>query len=177
MLMHGDWIELVKLFEEKKVRFLVIGGMAVNFHGYERVTKDLDLWVARDRRNARAVYASLKEWGAGLTGITAKDFEEDNFFIFGREPWRIDILISPPGLDFEQAWPNRIEHRYQGGAPFYFVSTQDLLILKKASGRTIDRIDAKAIARIMKKTPPKNEEAGALPAKKFTRVNPAKKKR
>lgn len=149
--MHADWIELVTLFEEKKVRFLVIGGMAVNFHGYERVTKDLDLWVARDSRNARAVYSSLKKWGAGLTGITAKDFEEDNFFVFGREPWRIDILICPPGLEFEDAWPNRIEHRYEGGAIFYFVSPQDLVALKQASGRPIDRMDARAVRRLMKK--------------------------
>lgn len=40
--MHAVWIALVELFEEKKVRFLVIGGMAVNFHGYERVTRNLD---------------------------------------------------------------------------------------------------------------------------------------
>lgn len=164
--MHADWIELAKLFEERKVRFLVIGGMAVNFYGYERVTKDLDLWVARDRRNARAVYAALKEWGAGLTGIAAKDFEEDNFFLFGREPWRIDILISPPGLDFEDAWPNRVEHRYEGGTPFYFVSTSDLLTLKKASGRAIDRIDAKAITRIMKKALEREKRAGTQPVKK-----------
>ncbi|MDZ7628760.1 MAG: hypothetical protein U5J99_10210 [Parvularculaceae bacterium] len=150
--------------------------MAVNFHGYERVTKDLDLWVARDRRNARAVYASLKEWGAGLTGITAKDFEEDNFFLFGREPWRIDILIFPPGLDFEDAWPNRVEHRFEGGPAFFFVSTSDLLTLKKASGRPIDRVDARALSRIMKKTQGSAGEAGAQAAKVPSR-KPAKKKR
>lgn len=174
--MHADWIELVKLFEEKKVRFLVIGGMAVNFHGYERVTKDLDLWVARDRRNARAVYASLSEWGAGLTGITAKDFEEDNFFLFGREPWRIDILICPPGLDFEDAWPNRVKHRFEGGPTFYFASSSDLLVLKKASGRAIDRIDARAITRIMKRTQGKTGKADA-PAVKAPSRKPARKKR
>ncbi len=175
--MHADWIELAKLFGERKVRFLVIGGMAVNFYGYERVTKDLDLWVARDRRNARAVYDSLKEWGAGLTGITAKDFEEDNFFLFGREPWRIDILTSPPGLDFEDAWPRRVEHRYEGGTSFYFVSTLDLLALKKASGRTIDRIDAKAITRIMKKTLKMDDDARDRPVKKAASRKSAKTKR
>ncbi len=174
--MHADWIELVKLFEERKVRFLVIGGMAVNFHGYERVTKDLGLWVARDRRNARAVYASLTEWGAGLTGITARDFEEDNFFLFGREPWRIDILISPPGLDFEDAWPNRVEHRFEGGPVFFFVSTRDLLALKKASGRPIDRIDAQAVSRLMKKAQGKTE-AATPQTKKVVPGSPKKKKR
>jgi hypothetical protein len=174
--MHADWIELVKLFEERKVRFLVIDGMAVNFHGYERVTKDLDLWVARDRRNARAVYAALSQWGAGLTGITAKDFEEDNFFVFGREPWRIDIMISPPGLDFEDAWPNRVEHRFEAGPMFYFVSAHDLLTLKAASGRPIDRIDAQAVRRLTKKAHRPAPKAKA-PVKKAPSRTSNKKKR
>lgn len=150
--MHRDWIELLELFGEKKVRFIVIGGMAVVFHGHERSTKDLDVWVANDRKNAKRVYEALVEWGAaGMADLSPKDFHNsDNYFVFGAEPYRIDILLAPPGLDFDTAWTNRVRHKYEGKVLVNFISRDDLVLLKEAAGRLRDRQDIRALKRIAK---------------------------
>lgn len=51
--MHADWIDLFKLLEKHGVRYLVIGGNAVIYHGFERFTKDIDILVCPDKENAQ----------------------------------------------------------------------------------------------------------------------------
>jgi predicted nucleotidyltransferase len=54
--MTEEMLELLRLLEEHQVRYLVIGGVAVNLHGYSRNTKDIDIWVAADEPNLLALY-------------------------------------------------------------------------------------------------------------------------
>lgn len=46
-----DFLDLLRLLNEERVEYLVIGGMAVNYHGYHRSTGDLDLWVSINPQN------------------------------------------------------------------------------------------------------------------------------
>lgn len=62
--MHADWIDLFRLLNENEVRYLVIGGYAVAFYGFERYTKDIDIWVSRDKSNAEGVVRALAAFGA-----------------------------------------------------------------------------------------------------------------
>jgi len=139
--MNSDLIELLEVFQENSVRYLIVGGYAVSFHAQPRYTKDLDIWVATDRKNANAVYKSLKQFNAPLHGATPKDFEDvDAFFFFGAAPNRVDILLGPPGPDFEDAWPNRVT-RHVGDIEVNYVSREDLIEMKMAAGRSIDKRD------------------------------------
>lgn len=143
--MNSDLIELLAGFNRNKVRYLIIGCYAVGFHAEPRYTKDCDIWVATDQQNAAAVHKTLKEFGAALLGATAKDFEDkDAFFKFGAPPNRIDILLSPPGSDFDDAWTARVTDDV-AGVPVHYVSRKHLIALKKAAGREIDRRDIKAL--------------------------------
>jgi hypothetical protein len=60
----------LRVFNEHKVRYLVVGGFAVIKCTEPRYTKDLDVWVEASPRNARAVFAALREFQAPLTNIT-----------------------------------------------------------------------------------------------------------
>ena len=161
--MHADWIDLCASLNESGARYLVIGGMAVAFHGFERFTKDLDIWVAPTPDNAKRVIRALREFGAPVARLTAADFEDPgSFVIIGVEPYRVDILMGPPGLEFDAAWPNR-QQREIKGALVNFVSLPDLLTLKRASGRPQDKRDVAALTKVQKARRP---AANRKPARK-----------
>ncbi|MCX7011318.1 MAG: hypothetical protein NTW86_01900 [Candidatus Sumerlaeota bacterium] len=147
MLNSPDFRELLSLFTEGKVRYLVVGGYAVMRYAEPRFTKDLDLWISPDADNASAVYAALKKFGAPLAGLTPKDFTEEGcFYQMGKPPFRLDILMSIPGADFESAWARRVEAMLDN-LPVYFISREDLIRAKEASGRPQDRIDAENLRK------------------------------
>ena len=141
MLTSSDFKDLLNLFEKHKVRYLIVGGYAVMKYSEPRFTKDLDILVAADHENATSVYTALIEFGAPLENLTAKDFSQEGFFYqMGKPPIRVDILMSIPGIKFEDAWKNR-EVVQLGNLKLLFISRSDLIHSKEASGRPQDKID------------------------------------
>jgi hypothetical protein len=80
MFVNSDFTDLLKLFNDNNVRYLIIGGYAIIQYAEPRYTKDLDLWISTDNVNAATVYAALKAFGAPLAGITEADFSEDGSY-------------------------------------------------------------------------------------------------
>jgi hypothetical protein len=147
MFVNSDYSDLLKIFSDNEVKYLVIGGYAVIQHAEPRFTKDLDLWISTDAENAKAVYHSLQEFGAPLVGLTEADFAEEGYFYqMGVPPVRIDILMGIPGLQFAQAWQRRIEVKFDD-LPVVFISRQDLITSKRASGRPQDILDADLLSQ------------------------------
>lgn len=143
--MEPDFNELLKAFNDYQVKYLVIGGHAVMKYSEPRYTKDLDIWVKADTENAGAVFDALKAFGAPLAGMTKDDFaHEGHFYQIGVAPLRIDILMSIKGVEFDQAWANRVESDI-GGAQAFFISKSDLIKSKRAAGRPQDVIDAELL--------------------------------
>jgi hypothetical protein len=106
-----------------------------------RFTKDLAVLIATDRDNANAVYSALKEFGAPLENLTSDDFtHKDYFYQMGRPPLRVDIMMSIPGIEFDEAWENR-EVVELADLKIFFISRSDLIQSKEASGRPQDKMD------------------------------------
>ncbi len=106
-----------------------------------RFTKDLDLFIATDQENATGVYAALKEFGAPLENLTSKDFTQKGYFYqMGRPPVRVDIMMSIPGIEFDEAWEKR-EVVKLDDLEIFFISRSDLIRAKEASARPQDKID------------------------------------
>lgn len=142
MFVNSDFSDLLKLFNDNHVKYLIIGGFAVIQYAEPRFTKDLDLWVSTDAVNAAQVYKALKLFGAPLSDLTEADFSEEGYFYqMGVPPLRVDILMGIPGGDFDQAWKNRVDVDFDG-LLVHFIAKQDLIQAKKASGRPQDIIDA-----------------------------------
>ncbi len=139
--MNSDFKELLSIFNELGIKYLIVGGYAVAEHAEPRFTKDLDIWIEASIENGERVYGALRSFGAPLSGLTENDFsQEGSFYQMGRPPARVDILMSIEGMRFEHAWANRVEADF-GGIVANFISRTDLITSKKAAGRPQDLID------------------------------------
>jgi Nucleotidyltransferase of unknown function (DUF6036) len=146
--MYPDFKELLSVLNAHRVRYLVVGAYAVSIHAQPRATKDLDILVKADTQNAKALFEALAEFGAPLRGLTVADLaEEGPFFRMGREPVAVDIMTVIPGVEFEAAWQRRVEAVIdpQSGLKTCFLSRDDLIASKLASGRMRDLADVEDI--------------------------------
>jgi hypothetical protein len=145
---NPDFKDLLAALNAAGAEYLLVGGHAVAFHAMPRFTKDLDLWVRATRDNAERVMRALIEFGAPLTGVTAGDFVvPDTIFMMGLPPNRIDILTSIDGVDFEEAWRDRVATTFAGETTAV-IGRAHLLANKLASGRPQDLVDADVIRRM-----------------------------
>lgn len=141
MFVNSDFSDLLRLFNDNGVRYLVVGGYAVVQYAEPRYTKDLDLWISTDPHNAAAVFGALRAFGAPLKGMTVGDFGEEGFFYqMGAPPVRVDIMMGLPGVTFDEAWTNRNVVAFDDLA-VPFISREDLVLSKRATGRPQDLID------------------------------------
>lgn len=146
--MFDDLKELLSVFNEQGVKYLIVGGYAVSFHAQPRATKDLDLFVKADLENATIARNALIGFGAPLSDISAHDLANpSNFIRFGREPLAVDILPGIDGVDFDEAWEHRVIGLIdkESGLTAYFISKEDLVAAKLAAGRMRDLADVEAI--------------------------------
>jgi hypothetical protein len=93
-----------------------------------------------------------------MQGLTSADFEEPGpFFRMGREPVGVDILTAIPGVEFDVAWPRRIEDVFDKATNLRanFISREDLLAAKRAAGRRQDLADIEAIEKAATSQQPK----------------------
>lgn len=56
--MNSDFKELLSIFNENRVKYLIIGGYAVSEYAEPRYTKDLDIWIEASTQNGEKVFAS-----------------------------------------------------------------------------------------------------------------------
>lgn len=72
-------------------------------------TADIDIWVRPAEDNARRVWAALQSFGAPLSKVTPEDFATPEIvYQVGVPPQRIDILTSISGVEFDDAWTDRM---------------------------------------------------------------------
>ena len=130
-------------------RFLVVGAHAMAIHGVPRATGDLDLWISPDHANSERVWQALLAFGApvGELGVSREDLETPGMVVqIGIPPRRIDLLTEASGLVFDEAWQNRATHRV-GSHDVTFLSRQDLVRNKQATGRAKDLADLDVLER------------------------------
>ena len=139
--MNQDFKDLLAEFNARKVEFLVVGAHALAAHGCVRATRDLDLWVRPQLDNAKRVMSALRAFGAPLHDLTEADLSTPGVtFQIGLPPLRIDILTAITGVDFEEAWPDRMQTKF-ADQPVSVLSRQHLLQNKRATGRKQDLAD------------------------------------
>jgi len=95
----------LKLLKEHNVRYLLIGGYAVGFHGYPRATADMDIWVAIHPENANRIVAALQEFGFDLPELTPQLFlQEMQIIRMGVPPVKLEICTSISGVEFDACY-------------------------------------------------------------------------
>ncbi|MDQ1350055.1 MAG: hypothetical protein QG657_356, partial [Acidobacteriota bacterium] len=150
MRIEKDFKEFIELLNCNKVKYLVVGGFAIAFHATARFTKDIDIFVEASEENSIKIVNTLKSFGFGDIGLTEKDFQNAGQIVqLGYPPLRIDIITAISGVEFADAWKTKVEGKY-GDAPCFFISIDDLINNKNASGRPQDLADIKILERIKK---------------------------
>lgn len=143
MAENPHYRELLQLLNEFRVEYLIVGGFAVMKYGEPRYTKDLDVWIRNSAQNSGRVIDALKKFGAPLDHdqITPDTFAgKQVVYQIGIAPVRIDLLTEITGVEFSDAWEKRVASTFFG-VPVHFISLDDLIINKRALGRSSDLQD------------------------------------
>ena len=141
--MNDDFRDVLAAFHDAGVRFIVVGAHAMAVHGVPRATGDLDVWLECTEANADRAWHALHEFGAPIEalGVTRDDLHRPGTVIqLGLPPRRIDLLTRISGVDFSDAWKQRLEQDLEGRTIAY-LGHADLVTNKRATGRAQDLVD------------------------------------
>lgn len=156
------YLDLFHALERQNVRYLLVGGLALNIHGVERATMDVDLMLALDADNIDAFLGAARELELKpVPPVSLEDFadpaklrgwiEERNMLAFALRPPHasdptVDILVQPK-IEFAPAWARRIE-KDLGTTRVCLAAVDDLIALKTDTGRQRDESDIQALRRL-----------------------------
>lgn len=149
MEVNKDFEELLALFNEHRVEYVVVGGYAVAFHGAPRYTQDIDLFYRASLKNAQALLRALEAFGFGSLNISANDLTTLGKVIqLGSAPNRVDLLNDLSATAFDSVWEAKVQGSY-GDVQLYFIDVDNLRINKKATGRAKDLGDLEQLDTIL----------------------------
>jgi predicted nucleotidyltransferase len=139
--LHPDFKEFLRLLNSHNVRYLLVGGYAVGYHGYPRATGDMDIWIEMSESNSKKVASALRDFGMPDGAISESPFLEKNkVFRMGVPPVRLEVITSASGVDFNECYSNREVIKIDG-IQINFISLKDLKKNKHAAGRHKDMDD------------------------------------
>jgi hypothetical protein len=136
-----DFKEFLNLLNVQGVKYLLIGGYAVGYHGYPRATHDMDIWIAMSRDNAERIVRVLREFGFDTPDLSESLFLQDRSIVrMGVPPIRIEVVTTISGVSFEECYAERVRDRIDE-VEVSIISLRHLKINKRASGRHKDLDD------------------------------------
>jgi len=127
------------LLRAHEVRFLVIGGYAVNAFGYVRNTVAIDVWIDSEPGNQRRVIHAVRDFGFSSASDDVLDGPRA-MLRMGVAPVRIEVMKKISGVEFNHCWDRRVEFQIEDLA-VPMISLPDLKANKLASGRPKDLLD------------------------------------
>lgn len=153
-----DIQQFLALLHKHQVRYLIVGGEAVIYHGYARLTGDVDFFYEQTQENVLNLFSALEEfWEGDIPAIKGQDelLESGVIFQFGVPPNRIDLISRIDGVSFKEAWPRRetLSMGIDGEhIPVYFIGLDDLITNKQAINRPRDQEDLKYLLKAREKS-------------------------
>ncbi|MBI3397861.1 MAG: nucleotidyl transferase AbiEii/AbiGii toxin family protein [Deltaproteobacteria bacterium] len=157
-----DYLAILKKLDEKSIRYIVVGGIAVNLYGIPRMTYDIDLLLDLDDKNLKKFLNLLKNWGfkpkvpVDIMDFAKKDKREDwiknknmKAFNLVNPAWaisEIDIVIDSP-VDYDKAYKS-INKVKLHGVTIPVVSIDDLIKMKEKTKRKQDMADIRYLKEV-----------------------------
>ena len=145
--MIDDFRDMLRELVAARVEFLIVGAHALSVHGVPRATGDLDVWIRAEPENAKRIMKALISFGAPVDdlAIGVEDFvRADVVAQIGLPPYRIDLLTSISGVDFDAAWAERAEGEI-AGVLVPVIGRRSFVLNKRASGRKKDVADLESL--------------------------------
>jgi predicted nucleotidyltransferase len=148
-VLNRDFTEFIQALNKASVEYVLVGGYAVIFHGYQRTTGDLDVWINPTAENYMKLKRAFADFGMSLFDMTAEKFldsEHYDVFTFGKPPVCIEILTAVKGLHFNDTYKNSSLIVFDG-VEVRMIDIRDLIAAKKASNRFKDRDDVEHLEK------------------------------
>ncbi len=146
-MFEQDFIDFIELLNQHSVDYMVVGAHALAFHGRPRHTGDLDIWIKPSELNASILVNVLNEFGFSSLGLTEADFLKENYVTqLGYPPLRIDILNTISGVEFDEAYKNKVTGDVDG-LNVKFINIAEFIKNKEASGRQKDLSDIASLKK------------------------------
>lgn len=146
--LNSDFMDFLRELAEADVDYLVVGGFAVAAHGYQRATKDIDIFVRPSIENARRVLRALTGFGAPLHGVDEAELAAPGLILqLGVPPRRIDVINLIEGVSFDEANAHPVTVRI-GGVAIQVIGFEALLANKRAVGRPEDLKDIRMLTKV-----------------------------
>ncbi len=144
-MLHPDFKEFLELLNEKQVKYLVVGGYALNLYiAKPRNTGDLDIWIELSDENAGKMKVVVEKF-CNVNNIDKDVFLNQNLRApIGVPPVCIDILMKIDGLKFEECFYRKNVISWEG-VNIPFLSKEDLITTKKTVNRPQDIADVAAL--------------------------------
>jgi len=104
-VLNPDFQEFILELNNCEVKYVLVGGYAVIYHGYNRTTGDLDIYVERSVENYNLMCKAFKNFGLAMFDMTQENFLDHStfeVFTFGNPPVSIDIITSLKGVSFSE---------------------------------------------------------------------------
>lgn len=150
MLFTDDWNEFIRLARLHRLKYLIVGGVALALHGLPRATNDIDIWIENRPANIVKLKKVLRSFGfAELAQQIPKVMANRQALFLGKPPYRLDILSGVSGLTFAKAYRQRSKIKVNR-IEIPLASLNQLLKNKQASGRPKDLLDVDAIRQMLR---------------------------
>lgn len=143
--------EFILVLDELAIPYAVMGGLAVRIHALPRPTFDVDFTVAADESTIQRLVTTLDERGysmppsqsAGWTDLVREmPVVKFQWFVDGK-PIDIDVFLAE--TPFQKSLLSRRQRHGTEELEAWFVSVEDLILLKLLAGRRKDQVDIQDI--------------------------------
>ena len=149
---HPEFLNFLKCAQENMLRYMCIGGYAVNYYGYHRATEDLDIWIAPTNENKKCFFNTMLCMGYSkdeFVEIEKEDFTTYFMCSLGARPNVIDILtIIHHNLNFDEAEKNMSVHTVGNNIELRLISYESLKKSKMYSHREKDYWDISQLDKL-----------------------------
>lgn len=144
---------LISTLIEEGVSFIVVGGYAVNFHGYNRPTGDMDIWLQPSEENKQRLIRMLKKHDfddESIKYLSSLNFKEAQVFSMGEPPFKFDFLTKINLVSYEDADQQKVLQDADG-LTIPFIHLNHLILSKISTGRTKDKADIEELNKVNRK--------------------------
>lgn len=147
-MMKETLVSICALLNKHEVDYLVIGGVAVVFHGYTRATADLDFWYKPTLDNFHNIIKAFKEYGFDVSELEEAVFDPKKTFLrFPTPGFRTELLPSLAGdISFNEA-KEKAEKIELDGVNVPIIGYDDLVRSKAFTNRLKDQADIEELAK------------------------------
>ena len=149
-----EFFKIVSAFNTNEVIYMLVGGFAVNYYGYNRTTADFDLWAKPTKINQENIAKSMISVGFSseeLTDFLSEDYTQPLTFQIGGNTFYIDVMNFITGVDFDEAYTMAVNDLISSNLPLKIIHRNHLILNKVLTGRIKDKADVEMLQRIEQK--------------------------